>query len=81
MSLAKCKPIMVIFEGKKSEEGNKCPENLPFPCSCIDQAGTSQVALVVKKLPVQSLGLEDPLEEDVATHQYSCLENPVDKGA
>ena len=36
---------------------------------------------------VQSLGWEDPLEEEIATHssstplQYSCLENPMDGGA
>ena len=31
---------------------------------------------------VQSLGREDTLEESVATQfQYSCLENPMDKGA
>ena len=30
--------------------------------------------------PVQSLGLEDPLEE-MATHSISCLENPMDRGA
>ena len=29
---------------------------------------------------VQSLGWEDPLEEEMAT-QYSCLENPMDGGA
>ena len=29
---------------------------------------------------VQSLGREDPLEEGMATH-YSCLENPMDRGA
>ena len=41
------------------------------------------MALSVKNLPamretwVQSLGVEDPLEEGMATHsQYSCLENP-----
>ena len=28
---------------------------------------------------VQSLSLEDPLEEDPL--QYSCLENPMDRGA
>ena len=28
---------------------------------------------------VQSLGREDPLEEEMATR--SCLENPMDKGA
>jgi len=45
------------------------------------------VAQVVKNLPatqeslVQSLGWEDPLEEEMATHlQYSCLENPMDRG-
>ena len=31
---------------------------------------------------VQSLGWEDPLQKEMATHfQYSCLENPMDKGA
>ena len=29
---------------------------------------------------VRSLGWEDPLEEGMAT-QYSCLENPMDRGA
>ena len=31
----------------------------------------------------QSLCWEDPLEEGMATHfiQYSCLENPMDRGA
>ena len=28
-----------------------------------------------------SLGQEDPLEEGVATLQYSCLENPTDRGS
>ena len=28
-----------------------------------------------------SLGQEDPLEEGVATHSYSCLENPMNKEA
>ena len=32
---------------------------------------------------VRSLGQEDPLEMGMATHplQYSCLENPMDRGA
>ena len=41
----------------------------------------------VKNLPavqetwVQSLCWEDPLEMGIATHlQYSCLENPMDRG-
>ena len=45
--------------------------------------------LVVKIMPanagdtreVQSLGQEDPLEEGMATHSYSYLENPMDRGA
>ena len=45
------------------------------------------VAQIVKNLPakqetqVQSLGWEDPLEEEMATLQYSCLGNPMDRGA
>ena len=31
---------------------------------------------------VQSLGWEDSLEKEMATHsRYSCLENPMDRGA
>ena len=42
---------------------------------------------MVKHLPtmqetgVRSLGWEDPLEKQTATLQYSCLENPMDRGA
>ena len=33
-------------------------------------------------MQVQSLGLEDPLEEGMETHSmYSCLENPMGRGA
>ena len=50
------------------------------------------MAQVVKNMPsvqepqevqVRSLGWKDPLEEDMATNslQYSCLENPMDRGA
>ena len=51
----------------------------------------SQVVLVVKTPPanagdiktwVQSLGWEDPLEEENGNPlQYSCLENSMDKGS
>ena len=30
---------------------------------------------------VRFLGLEDPLEKEMAALQYSCLENPMDRGA
>ena len=52
--------------------------------------GGFSVAQMVKNLPaiqetwVQSPGQEDPLEKGTATSyplQYSCLENPVDRGA
>ena len=50
----------------------------------------SQVVLMVKnpsanardiRDTVQSLGGEEPLEEGMATLQYSCLENVMDRGA
>ena len=54
-----------------------------YICHC----WASQVALVVKNLPVQEtemqvqyLGLEDPLEEGIATYS-SILENPMNRGA
>ena len=46
------------------------------------------MAQMVKNLPVMqetqvwSLGREDPLEKEMANPlQYSCLENPLDRGA
>ena len=42
---------------------------------------------MVKHLPimwetqVQSLGQEDPLEKDMATHSSTLTENPMDRGA
>ena len=38
--------------------------------------------LAKQKMRVQSLGWEDPLEKEITTHfQYSCLGNPMDRGA
>ena len=47
----------------------------------------SQVAQMVKNLPamqemwVQSLGQEDPLEKEMATHSNILLGNPMDREA
>ena len=36
----------------------------------------------IEEMCVQSLGREDPLEEEIGNPlKYSCLENPMDKGA
>ena len=35
----------------------------------------------MQEIRVQSLDGEDPLEEEMATLQYSCLENSMDRGA
>ena len=51
--------------------------------------GASLVAQTVKRLSamrvtwIRSLGQEDPLEEETATHfsKYSCVENSMDGGA
>ena len=32
-------------------------------------------------MQVRSLNREDPLEKEMATHPFSCLENPMDRGA
>ena len=34
-----------------------------------------------QEMRVQSLGQEDALEKEVATHSSICLENPMDRGA
>ena len=36
----------------------------------------------MQKMQIRSLGWEDPLEMEMATHSsISCLENPMDRGA
>ena len=66
-----------------------------FPTCCTELVSLHNRILcfpggsVVKNLPAMkemrfwSLGQEDPLEEEMATHssQYSCLENFMDRGA
>ena len=55
----------------------------------VQEKGASLVALVVKNLPanaretrVQSLGQEDPLEKEMATHSsILAWRNPMDRGA
>ena len=60
--------------------------NFCFVSCHLALAKTSLVAQMVKCLSamwetwVRSLGLEDPLEKDMAT-QYSCLENSMNGGA
>ena len=34
----------------------------------------------VRETQVLSLGQENPLKEEMATHSGSCLENPMDRG-
>ena len=41
----------------------------------------SGICLPVQETQVQSLGQEDPLEKEIATHQYSRLKNPMDGGS
>ena len=48
---------------------------LDFPGSLDENLPTMQETCV------QPLGGEDPLEEGMATLQYSCLEDPMDRGA
>ena len=65
--------------------GRSPGEGVGHPLQCF---WPSLVAQRVKNLPaiqetwVQSLGWEDPLEEGTGNPlQYSCLENPMDRGA
>ena len=64
---------------------------LLFDCTLMLSHGPLPRGSAVKNLPamqetqemqVWSLGLEDPLEEEMATNpvQYSCLANPMDRG-
>ena len=62
--------------------GRSLGEGIGYP---LQYSWASLVAQLVKNLPamretwVRSLGWEDPLEKEMATH--SCLENPMDGGA
>ena len=56
-------------------------------CSFCLRKAASLVAQRLKRLPamretwVRSLGWEDPLEKEMATHSSTCLKNPMDRGA
>ena len=56
-------------------------------CIVLMTNGASLVAQSVKNLPavpepgVQSLGRDNPPEKEGNVLQYSCLENPMDRGA
>ena len=56
---------LTIFLGFPGDIGGKEPA-----CQCRRQ-----------DMRAQSLGWEDPLEEGINPFQYSCLENPMDRGA
>ena len=65
-----------------------CILSLCFQASVTSSLVASPVAqwikylLAVQETRVQSLGWKDPLEKEMATHtQYSCLGNPMDRGA
>ena len=51
-----------------------------YGSSLVAQMITSPLAM--QETQVQSLGLEDPLEKENGNPlQYSCMENPMDRGA
>ena len=75
-------------EGSGPEQPDPPSPPTPFmELQLLTEPGASQVVLVVKYLPpmqemwVQSLGQEDPGEGNGNPAQYSCLENPMDRGA
>ena len=55
------------------------PNNLNKWASLVVQSVNNLPA--VQETQIQSLGREDPLEKEMATHSYSFLKNPVDRGA
>ena len=64
--------------------GSSPGEEIGYP---LQYSWASLVAQIVKNLLamretwVQSLGWEDPLEEEMATHSCSCLEDFIGRGA
>ena len=64
--------------------GRSPGEGIGYP---LQYSWASLVAQIVKNLLamretwVQSLGWEDPLEEEMATHSCSCLEDFIGRGA
>ena len=64
-----------------------CPRGPPEWSHFSKKGVASLVAQTVKRLPamqetqVGSLGLGDPLEKEKANPGFSCLENPMDRGA
>ena len=61
-----------------------------YVCVCVLYCGASQVSVVVKNLPANAGDIRDvgsvpgtarsPGRGKDNTHQYSCLQNPMDRG-
>ena len=75
-----------IPERNKTENRYKYEFQIYFLSFRLDKPHLSLMAQCLQcwRLEVNPWVLEDPLEEEMATHpspQYSCLENPTDRGA
>ena len=55
------------------------PVGLPRWCSVTVQKLPANVG--DERHAVRSLGQKDPMEKGMKTDQYSCVENPMDRGA
>ena len=54
----------------------------PRSCKESDRREHTHPKQEMQEMGIQSLGQEDPLEQEMATHSsISCLENPMDRGA
>ena len=83
LSLGMLQPLLALGEDQKSCHGCRLLHAQGAFALC-----SALVAQLVKNLPamqetqVRSLDREDPLDEGYGNPlQYSCLENPVDRGA
>ena len=71
-------PDLIPGLGKSTGEGIGYPFQYSW-VSLVAQAVKNPSAM--QENWVRSLGWEDPLEKGMATLQYSCLENSMDRGA
>ena len=62
-----------------------CSRPCPLPesvrlCTGLPCNSDGKESAAMQETRALSLGWEDPLEKGMATQQYSCLENPMDRG-
>ena len=73
--------ITILSKGNHKEKDKYHMISLVYEIQNTTQLSLSTKQKQTQETQVQFLGQEVPLEKEMSTHQYSCLEKSMDRGA